>query len=64
MEIFTQYLARELEGLKIEAGERKIAIEKDGKIAEIPAIFPRNEKPQTPLPIATKPYITQKQASL
>ena len=35
MEIFTQYLARELEGLKIEAGERKIAIEKDGKILAI-----------------------------
>ena len=64
VEIFTQYLTKELEGLKIEAGERKIAIEKDGKIAEIPAIFPRNEKLQTPLPIVTKPYKTEKQASL
>ena len=64
VEIFTQYLARELEGLKIEAGEQKIAIEKDGKIAEIPAIFPKDKELQTPLPIATKPYITQKQARL
>lgn len=39
VEIFTQYLTKELEGLKIGAGERKIAIEKDGKIAEIPAIL-------------------------
>ncbi len=39
VEIFTQYLAKELEGLKIADGERRIAIEKDGKIAEIPAIL-------------------------
>lgn len=53
-----------MEGLKIEAGERKIAIEKDGKIAEIPAIFPKDKELQTPLPIVTKPYKTEKQASL
>ena len=64
VEIFTQYLTKELEGLKIEAGERRIAIDKDGKIAEIPAIFPRDKELQTPLPIVTKPYKTEKQASL
>ena len=64
MEIFTQYLTKELEGLKIEDGERKIAIEKDGKIAEIPAIFPKDTEPKAPLAIVTKPYITQKQARL
>ena len=60
VEIFTQYLTKELEGLKIEAGERKIAIEKDGKIAEIPAIFPKDKELQAPLPIARKPYITKR----
>ena len=64
MEIFTQYLTKELEGLKIEAGERRIAIDKDGKIAEIPAILQKDKERQTPLAIVTKPYKTEKQASL
>jgi hypothetical protein len=53
-----------LEGLKIEAGERRIAIDKDGKIAEIPAILQKDKERQTPLAIVTKPYKTEKQASL
>jgi hypothetical protein len=64
VEIFTQYLTKELEGLKIEAGERRIAIDKDGKIAEIPAILQKDKERQTPLAIVTKPYKTEKQASL
>ena len=64
VEIFTQYLAKELDGLKIVDGDRRIAIEKDGKIAEIPAILQKDKEPQKPLPILTKAYIRQKEASL
>lgn len=64
VEIFTQYLTKELEGLKIEAGEQKIAIEKDGKIAEIPAIFPRYKaESKEPAPIVTKPYQQQQETA-
>ena len=56
VKIFTQYLTKELEGLKIETGERKIAIEKDGKIISIPPIFPVNNVEKTPAPITTKHY--------
>jgi hypothetical protein len=64
VEIFQEYLKKELEGLKIVDGEQRIAIEKDGKITPVPPIFPRDKERQTPLPIETKPYKTQKEVSL
>jgi hypothetical protein len=64
VEIFQQYLKKELEGLKIGNGEQKIAVEKDGKIGTVPPIFPEDKERQTPLPIVTKPYKTQKEVSL
>jgi hypothetical protein len=64
VEIFQEYLKKELEGLKIVDGEQRIAIEKDGKITPVPPIFPRDKERQTPLPIVTKPYKTQKEVSL
>lgn len=59
VEIFTQYLAKELEGLKIEAGERKIAIEKDGKIAEIPAILKSSSASKASANAVASPLITR-----
>ena len=61
VEIFQEYLKKELEGLKIENGEQKIAIEKDGKIKSIPAIFPRDQEQKAPHPIIEKPYQQQQE---
>jgi hypothetical protein len=61
VEIFQEYLKKELEGLKIENGEQKIAIEKDGKIKSIPAIFPTDPEQKAPHPIVEKPYQQQQE---
>ncbi len=56
-EIFIKYLINALEDLRIENGEQKIAIEKDGKIISIPPIFPINNVEKTPAPVTTKYYV-------
>jgi hypothetical protein len=59
VEIFQQYLKKELEGLKIENGEEKITIEKDGKIKSIPPMFSKDAEHQVPAPILEKAYLSQ-----
>jgi len=64
VEIFQQYLKKELVGLKIEDREQKIAIEKDGKIKSVPPIFPRDKVGLRPSPTVERPYKQQRQSSL
>jgi hypothetical protein len=61
VEIFQEYLKKELEGLKIENGEQKIAIEKDGKITPVRPTFPEVQASTKPFPIVTKPYQQEQQ---
>jgi hypothetical protein len=59
VEIFQQYLKKELEDLNIENAKGKIAIEKDGKIESVPAMFSKDAEHQMPAPILEKAYIRQ-----
>ena len=66
VEKLIKYVEEEFSKLSLEKENiaEKVLIEKDGKIAEIPAIFPKNKELQAPLAIVTKPYIMQREASL
>jgi hypothetical protein len=59
VEIFQQYLKKELDELKIKDGEQRIAIEKNGKIESVPTIFPKDKVPPRPAPILEKAYTDQ-----
>jgi hypothetical protein len=59
VEIFQQYLKKELDELKIKDGEQRIAIEKNGKIESVPTIFPKDKVSPRPAPILEKAYTDQ-----
>jgi len=61
VEIFQEYLKKELKGLKIANGKEKITIEKDGKIESVPKIFPEDKVAPKPAPIVEKPYQQQQE---